>query len=219
MRVRFEADDNVIYDLKTNFGWTCDLPDDISMPAVRTNYVVIPGRSGELDLTEIDGSIYYEDVEFTITAQRLCRTSEQAFTAVRQIANLFNGQRLKVFLNEDEYYYDARVNIRDFNKEGLLLLCEIDVKAFPFRLQSNPTVVSTTLSSTPKSVTLNNGTMQVVPTISSTDGALITYEGTSYAIGAGDNVLLPTFVLHSGNNVVSVTGTGTITFTYTKGEF
>lgn len=219
MRVRIETDDNVIYDLKTDFGWLCDLPDDISIPAVRTNYIEIPGRNGELDLTEIDGNLYYEDVDFTLQLQKICRTSQQVFDAVRQIANLFSGQRVKIFLNEDTYYYDARVDVNDFSKEGLKLVCDINVKAFPFRLQNEPTNVEVQLSSTEQTITLENGTMQVVPTISSTDGATITYGTATYSVSAGSGLTIPSFVLQQGNNEVRVSGTGTLTFTYTRGEF
>lgn len=219
MRVRIETDDNVIYDMKTDFGWLCDFPDDISIPAVRTNYIEIPGRNGELDLTEIDGNLYYKDVEFTLQLQKICRTSEQIFNAVRQIANLFSGQRIKLFLNDDTYYYDARVDVNNYTREGLKLVCDINVKAFPFRLQSNPTIVEAQLSSTEQTLNLQNGTMQVVPTISSTDGATITFGNATYSVSAGSGLTIPTLVLQQGNNEVRVSGTGTLTFTYTKGEF
>lgn len=219
MRVRFETDDNQIYDLKSDLGWICDFPTDMSIPSVRTNYVQIPGRNGDLDLTEIDGSLYYEDVEFTIILQKLCRTSEQVFESVRIVANLFSGQRIKIFLNDDTYYYDARVDVGKFSKEGLLLMCEVSAKAFPFRLQSAPTVVEAVLTSEEQTLNLSNGTMQVVPSISASAGATITFENATYSVSAGTGIIIPNMVLHSGNNVVKVSGSGTISFTYTQGEF
>lgn len=219
MRVRFETDDNVIYDLKSDLGWTCDFPLDMSIPAVRTNYVTIPGRNGELDLTEIDGNLYYEEVEFTLTLQKICRTSQQIFVAVREIANLFTGQRIKLFLNDDTYYYDARINVSGYYREGLTLMCDINVRAYPFRLQNTPTVVEAVLSSTEQTLALDNGTMQVVPTITTSAGATITYENATYSVTAGSGITIPNLVLRTGHNEVRVSGTGTISFTYTKGEF
>lgn len=219
MRVVFETDDNVSYDLKEDFGFICDFPEDMSAPAVRTNYVTIPGRNGELDLTEIDGNLYYEQLDFTIVAQKICRTSVQVFSAVREFINLFNGQRIKVILDNDEYYYDARVNISTYSKTGLVLFINIDVNAYPFRLQHEPTVINVTLTGTEQTVNLENGTMQVVPNIMASAPMSITYGNTTWAITAGTNIQIPSFILTKGDNEVSITGTGTISFTYTKGEF
>lgn len=219
MQVEFITDDNVSVDLYNDYGFICDFPMDMNAPNVRTNYVTIPGRNGELDLSEIDGYLYYEDIEFTIVAQKICRNSQQIFNAVRTFINQFNGQRIKIRLNNEQYCYDARVQIEDYQANGLALNMAIKVKAFPFRLQTTPTIVTETITGSAKTITLINGTMQVVPTITTSAAMSISYENVTYNIGAGTNIIIPNLVLKQGNNELEVTGTGTITFTYTQGEF
>lgn len=219
MQVVIQTDDNTQYDLYSDLGWICDYPTNMVAPQVRTNYKTIPGRNGVLDLTEIDGNLYYEDVEFTITAQKLIRASADIISATTTLMNLINGQRVKVILNNSAYYYDARVNVGDFLITGLNLSVSLNVKAFPYRLQITPTTVTATLSGTAQEITLLNGTMQLVPSITATGTATITYENNTYSISAGTNIQIPNMVLHEGSNTMSVTGTGNITFTYTQGIF
>lgn len=219
MQVVIQTDDNTQYDLYSDLGWICDYPNNMGAPQVRTNYKIIPGRNGVLDLTEIDGNLYYEDVEFAIEAQKLLRTSEDIIIATSELMNLFNGQRVRVILNNSSYYYDARISVGTFVRTGINMTVSLNIQAFPYRLQITPTTVTATLSPTAQTITLLNGTMQLVPSITTTGTATIVYENNTYTISSGTNIQIPNMILHEGSNTMTATGTGNITFTYTQGIF
>lgn len=220
MRVRLVGENMVFYDLKTNLGWLVDF-EEMTAPAPKTNYIDIPGRSGYLDLTEVDGTVYYNPVSFTLVLRRICSPSETILSHIRQLMHLFHGKQMRVYLNEDTYYYDSRVTIGNYFREGLVLCCEMNVEAFPYRLETNATSVQKVVSGT-ASVRLPNADMPVVPTISASAGMTITMEdgsGTTFSIQAGDNIVLPNLVIPAFGIDLTIQGTGTISFTYTKGAF
>lgn len=211
--------DGTSYDLKSNLGWLTDFPEGFEAPKVRTNYKIIPGRNGELDLTEIDGNIYYEPIEFTIECQRICKTSDDIFTYASQLMGYFHGKEAMVFLDTADYYYQGRLSVGAITRDGLKLVVELVVRAFPFRLATLGTLVSETLSNETKVVTLTNGQMRVVPTITTTATMTLAWDTYTVTISQGSDIVIPDLVLEPGTNTISVTGTGTITFTYQKGIF
>lgn len=211
--------DGTSYDLLTNLGWMTDFPDSFDAPAPRTNYKTIPGRNGDLDLTEIDGNVYYEPIEFTILCERICRTSDDIFTYGSQLMGYFHGKEAMVFLDTNDYYYQGRLSVGAFTRDGLKLSVELTVHAFPYRLATQGTLVTATLSNETKNVTLTNGQMRVVPTITTTATMTLAWDTYTATISEGSDIVIPDLVLEPGTNTISVTGTGTITFTYQKGIF
>lgn len=210
--------DETSYDLKEDLGWMTDFPESFNAPKVRTNYKTIPGRNGELDLTEIDGHRYYEPIEFTIVANRLCRTSAEMIQYGSQLMNLFNGKRGRIYLDTADYYYDGRITVGAYERDGLRLGVELTIRAFPYRLAEEMTQITKTVSGS-GTVTLSNGNMSVVPTITSTASMTLAWDTYSVLISAGEDILVPDLVLEDGDTEITLTGTGTITFTYQEGIF
>ena len=68
-------------------------------------------------------------------------------------------------------------------------------------------------------VTLSNGNMPVVPTITSTASMTLAWDTYSVQISAGEDILVPDLVLEDGDTEIALTGNGTITFTYQEGIF
>lgn len=66
------------------------------------------------------------------------------------------------------------------------------------------------------SITLPNMRKKVVPTITTTAEMTIVFGGRTSTMAAGTFVI-PTLELTEGDNVVTVTGTGNITFKYQEG--
>lgn len=217
MQVRITLDNDVSYDLYNDLGWLVDF-ESMDAPSPKTNYVDIPARSGYLDLTEVDGTIYYNAIEFTLVCKRICRKSPQILSYSREMMNLFNGKTARVYLDNDEYYYDSRLAVTNFYRDGLTIGLEILVTAYPYRLQEEMTTRTFNVSGT-QNITLTNGVMPVVPTISASSAMTITYGSSTFNISSGDNIMIPNLVLQDGENSLSVSGTGTLTFTYQQGAF
>lgn len=222
MDIRIVLEDNTEYNLHDDLGWLVDF-DTMPSPTIRTNYIEIPSRNGVLDLTEVDGQVYYEQLTFTLVCQRICRKAHDCLMYGRQMMNLFNGKEARVYVGEDEfeeqYYYDSRIQVTNYHREGLVLSVELEISAYPYRLAENPTTESFTLTGSQKSCIIHNAIMPVVPRVTSSATMTIVYEGVSYTISQGSNMLIPNLVFPSGNSELLITGTGTISFTYTKGAF
>lgn len=216
--------DGTRYDLYSDLGWVTDFPHNYRAPEVRTNYKEIPGRNGLLDLTEIDGHVYYQQREFTIQCQKLIRTSPNIFTYGNNLLDLFHGKEANVYLDyvtggNDNYYYQSRLSVGAFNRSGINMTVDIDVSAFPYRLKENATVVNKAVSGT-GSVTLSNTAMEVVPSITCDANFTLAFNNESVTISSGSGIIIPDLVLPSdGNLTISLTGTGNISFTYQQGKF
>lgn len=217
MQVKITLDNDVTYDLYNDLGWLVDF-EEMEAPAPKTNYVDIPARSGVLDLTEVDGTVYYEAVQFNLACKRICRKAVDILTYARQMMNLFNGQTARIYIGDNDYYYDGRISVGSYYRDGLVLGLDMSVTAYPYRLAEEISSVTHSISGA-TSITLVNNTMPVVPTISASAQMTITFNGASYTISSGDNIIIPNLVLQSGNNAMTIDGSGTITFTYQEGTF
>lgn len=211
------------YNLTDDFGWLIDF-EDLPAPTIRTNYKEIPARNGILDLTEVDGQVYYDQLNFTLVCQKLVRKATDCLALGRQMMNLFNGQQARVYIGgtstePETYYYDSRIQITNYYREGLVFNVEMEISAYPYRLSEEPTNASFTLSGSARDCVLQNDIMPVVPTITASAPMTISYGGKTFAISAGNNILLPDLVLESGANTLNINGSGTITFAYTRGTF
>ena len=80
------------------------------------------------------------------------------------------------------------------------------------------TVASYALTATKQSITLRNGRKSVVPEITCTDdNTVVEFGEISLNLGKGTHKVLDIY-LKQGNNVLAVSGSGTITFAYKEGE-
>ena len=106
----------------------------ISNAVRKTKFVSIPGRNGELDLTDYFGEVYEDrDINIILYTQRsIDRTNE--FQS--QLDNLINGKRMKlVFSNDAGYYWNARITNISINKETKnMIKIVIQAIAYPYKI-------------------------------------------------------------------------------------
>jgi hypothetical protein len=75
-----------------------------------------------------------------------------------------------------------------------------------------------TLNGTPTAVTVGNSRKSVVPLITCTnDNTVVQFGGGTFNLSAGTHKILD-IVLVEGNNPVTVSGNGSITFEYQEGD-
>ena len=215
MKVVF-YDGAIAIDPQALWGLHFNLP-AMSMPAVKTNYISIPGRSGDLDATEIDGNVYYEDAIFDLLGERLMRTTAQAREVSAAVVDGLHGRRLQVRFDDEAWYYDARVSVLTYSRESLKLGVSIECRAQPYMLAVSETETAAEIAGTGE-VTLQNARMPVVPTIDATAEMTLQWGGYTATIAAGEDIVLPDLVLTEGETTITVTGTGTITFRYRQGK-
>lgn len=188
---------------------------NIPPATVKTVYVDIPGGDGSLDLTEALGEAKYNDREcsFTFTVFPHENFEEKK----KYVSNLLNGKRCRITLDKDPgYYWDGRCSIDEYASEKNLHQIVVGAIVAPYKLKTNLTTVVVP-SGENVSGTLTNGRKRAVPTITTTQGARIIFNGATYNVGVGTHKIL-NIELKSGENYVTVSSAASVSFIYQEGD-
>lgn len=191
---------------------------DIPPAKPKTTYVNVPGADGSLDLTEANGEVKYSDRDlkftFVIIPDEFSTFEEKRTAAV----NALDGKRCKVTLDRDEeYYYHGRCSIDSYKVDKNHHKLVVKVTANPYKFKQDATRKTVSLTSTATSVKISNGRKTVVPTITCTGETTIVFGGGTYKLSGGTHKILD-IEFKEGNNEVTVSGSGAVTFEYQEGE-
>ncbi|MDO4564717.1 MAG: hypothetical protein Q4C04_03810 [Clostridia bacterium] len=198
---------------KADYGFIT-APYFIPMPAVQTSYVEIPGRDGTLDLTEGFGCIRYSDRAIPLTLYAVAPYEQR----VSDFVNAVHGRRLELVFDRDtSFCYVGRVSVDGLEKHDGYCTITVNVVAEPYKYKRTITTVTQTGSGT---VILNNLNMPVVPEVTATAEATLTYKcggtPTTTVIAAGTH-FIPALLLEAGAKSVQVITTGKVDFSYREG--
>lgn len=212
-------------DVKLNHVWMSGLGwlrESISFPTPQsqTNTIVVPGRNSPIRYTEALGRVSYQPRSFEIVLSIL-GTREWFNEKVSAVVNPFAGQLVKVVCSEEPGVYavgtlEMAPAYDPLTGKGQLTISCSDGDSYRYHVEE--TVITVTGGG---NVILDNDYMPVVPVITATaDTALSWQVGTdtfqkSVSPGTWE---FPEMELQAGRNVVSVTGTGTVTFRYREGR-
>ena len=191
----------------------------IGTPSPKTETIDIPGGDGVLDLTEYFGDTKYNNRNLSFEFSTIVPKSDfmATFSAVQ---NALHGKRMAITLDEDpEWYYTGRISVSEWKAEKNIGKLTIDCDCEPYKKQTSPTVITRAISGT-ETIILSNSRKRTVPevVIDSGTGLNIAFGlGNVWDLGSG-SYTLPELELVEGDNPVTVTGTGTITFTYQQGQ-
>ena len=185
----------------------------------KTTYIEIPGADGSLDLTEANGEVKYEDRELKFTFTFIpdeFTTFEEKRT---EVVNVLNGKKCKVTLDRDEdFYYYGRCSIDSYKIDKNLHKIVVEVKAHPYKFKQNITNKAIELTGIPTTHKLANARKSVVPSITCThDNTVVSFKNGTYKLSAGKHKILDILLLE-GDNLVTVSGSGTVTFEYQEGD-
>lgn len=109
---------------------------DVNFPAVKTNYIDLPGGNGQIDLTEsLTDDVKYKN-----------RTGSFVFTKIgnrenwnnfkSSIANFLHGKKLKIILDEDlSFYYVGRLSINDWKSDKKTGQLTLDYDLDPYKYE------------------------------------------------------------------------------------
>lgn len=188
-------------------------------PQSQSETVTVPGRNSPIRYTGALGDVSYEPRSFTITLSML--GTRTAFNRlVRDTVNRYAGQLCEVILSEEADLYmvgtiEAEPSYDPLTGKGQLVLSSSDGDSY--RYHAAETVITMSGSGTAK---LTNDFMPVVPSVTVT-------EETSLAWKIGDDSFrktvsagtweFPELELKEGENTVTVTTEGTVTFRYREG--
>lgn len=185
----------------------------------KENFVEITGGDGSLDFTEALGEVKFKDRIFSFTFSVNPSDKMTFDEKVSQVANALNGKKCKITLDRDaDYYWEGRCKVDNYAQDKNLKQISVKATVRPYKLKQNMTVISVDLTAEEKEITLKNGRKSVVPEITCTDdNTKIVFGNVTEMLSAGTHRILD-ICLTEGNNLLKVSGSGTITFNYQEGE-
>ena len=108
------------------------------MPEPQFKYVEVPGRDGSYDLsTYLSGTINYSDRQATFQFKAV-DTADDWDMRCNAIARFLHGQELKIYLEDDPfYYYQGRVTFSEKKSEGKFPSISFTCRVKPYKYNIN----------------------------------------------------------------------------------
>lgn len=211
----------IIDKFNTWYDWRLTLTaKDVTPAAPKTNYVSLDGASGSLDLTEsLTGEVAYDDR--TVTASFV--TSEGTFAdrvrLLKDITAALHGRKVRIIEPDDPaHYFLGRFKIKAQEQTQWQLKIDLEATCDPWRYAIDESVRTVAVSGGLVDVVLTNGGVKTLcPVITVSGTVSITYNGVTTSLTAG-SYKITDLRLTSGANVVRVSGTGSVTFTYREAD-
>ena len=149
---------------------------DITPPKVKTSIVNIKGADGILDLSEaLNGDVIYDNRDIKLTFSLM--DMREYSTLISKISNAIHGKKVKLrFTIDDEYYYEGRAQISQWESSKNIGKIVVNVNADPFKYRLYETSVTVALNGKEQVVHLQNDRMRVSPTLTALGKITITYD-------------------------------------------
>lgn len=188
---------------------------EIAAPKTKTMKIDVEGADGSIDLTDFFGEPKYEDCTHKFQFSTIVPQSE-FLTLFSTIKNTIHGKKLRIVLDDDPgFFYIGRCYVSSFTNEKNIGKISVECDCEPWKYKAAKTVVTQAVSGE-STISLPNLRKRVVPeVVIEADSALhIVYNTYNVWDLIGGSYTLPELELKAGENTVSVTGTGSITFSY-----
>lgn len=188
---------------------------DLQTPTPKAYKIDIEGADGTLDVTDFFGEVKYNDFTqpfpFTMTGPQ-----EEYSARHDAIKNAIHGKKLRIILDDmPGFFYMGRVTVGSLANEKGYAAFDIVADCEPYKYKLEKTTVTKAITGS-GAVSLTNSRKRAVPTITASAAFTLTFGPYTWTISAG-TYTLPELELVEGANVVSVTGTGTISLTWQEG--
>ena len=187
---------------------------EIGAPEVKRHTIDIAGADGELDFTDYFGEPKYQNAQHRFTFESIQPRNEQ-LQQFTDIKNAIHGKKGRIILDDDpSFFYVGRCFVSKYTNEKNIGKITVECDCEPYKYMITQTAIYQAVNGTVE-VPLINGRKRAMPEVKiTTEGTLnIVFNGNIWDLGAG-SYTLPELELVEGTNIVTVTGTGTITFTW-----
>lgn len=208
----------------------------VSPPKPRTQSIIIPGRNGNLDITEdLTGYTIYENR--TITLKMGGKKKAELWPSfMSTILNDIHGKMVKIVFDEEkDYYYIGRATVNsDYNRVGQIGTFTVTVDAEPYKYSTVDSMESwkwdsfsfvdgviqsySNLAVTGTlEFTISGSEMPVIPEFIASGEMSVEFEGKTYQLNAGKNKIYD-IVIFNKEYQIKFTGNGTVAVSYRKGR-
>lgn len=212
-------------DYHTATDWNLILHEKIVSPPVpKTNYVSVPGRDGDIDLTEaLSGVVNYEDRTAEYTFLLTDGTHADREELITEMIGVLHGQHMRIIDTDDypDYYMTGRLKVTDVSNNNAYGVFKVEATCNPWRYAINQRKKSVTVTNDDGTVSVvlsNGGYKTVTPSIMVTGSVTLTYGTTSTTLSEG-TYTLPGLRFTPGVNTIGVAGAGTVQITFTEAIF
>lgn len=186
---------------------------EFGAPPVKSKKVEIEGADGSIDYTDFFGEPKYGDVEHKFTFATIVPRSDFS-EQYSQVKNALHGQKLRIVDDDDpSFYYVGRCYVSNFTDEKGAGKITVECECEPYKYKLQPTIMSVAVNGT-EVITLTNARKRAVPEVTITTDTSLNIVFQAYNVwdlGSG-SYTLPDLELAAGENDVTVTGVGNITF-------
>lgn len=193
----------------------------ITPPDPKTNYVKLDGMSGTLDMSEaLTGEITYNDRTITASFWTDHGNRKDREALLRKITASLHGKKIKIVEPDDpNHYFYGRVKIKSQNNNLAYAEFTIEAVCDPWRYAIEETVrrVSVNSAAVTNVVINNNGVKTLCPSITVVGAVDITYNGITASLTDGV-YKISDIKLYYGVNIISVSGNGSVAFTYKEAD-
>lgn len=208
----------------------------ITHPEPQTTYLQVPGRNGAIDLTEVNGSVCYNNGTLVMTFVKREKTMHEWHKLVNLLISEIHGRKCKITLDsEPDYYYLGRCTVETIKNNQVLstLTITADCEPFKYDVQSRgePWLWDTfnfesgvIMQAEYCNVAINgsyalnishNGGMPVTPVFVCSAGMTVNFNGTDYPLKSGSNKIYD--IIIDKDTTLIFKGTGTLTVDYRGG--
>lgn len=208
----------------------------VAPPTVRKQMIEVPGRNGDIDLTEaLTGYTVYNNRQITLQLggkknPRIWHSFMSSFL------NEIHGKTVRVIFDDDpEFYFIGRAEVQgDAVKGNEVCTFTVIIDAEPYKYSLHDTsepwlwdpfsfvdgvirTYSNIQVSGTKTVTLINELMPVIPIITASAAMTVRFNGKNYSLSAGVNKIYD-ISLGPGENTLIFTGSGTVSIKFRPGR-
>lgn len=188
-------------------------------PNPKTVTVTVDGRDGDLDLSEaLTGEVKYSRRSATFTFLLTGYTESERAETLTEIINSIHGKNLNIIEPDDpDHYLVGRCTVSDVKNTKAYASFKVTADCEPYRYATNEVNRFITASATPVDVILTNtGRKTVTPTLTVDGTVNLAFGSSNVALETG-TYKLSSLLLKTGTTTVTVSGSGTVMFTYREG--
>lgn len=199
-------------------------------PTVKAATVEIPGADGALDLTEIFGQPKFNNRTLTLTFSDL-RGYHTRYDDQTMAAWAMHGKKVPIVLDEDpDYFYLGRISFNEWTQTAasgdLVVTCDCDPFKYEFAMSDEEWLWDPFNFETgvirgygdimihgTKTVVVAGCRKTIVPTIVCTEPMQVVFNGKTYSLSAGQNIVYD-IALQDGENELIFNGNGIISVVF-----
>lgn len=201
----------------TWYDWRLTLTaKDVSPADPKTNYITLDGVHGSLDLSEaLTGEVVYNDRTVTASFWTSEGTFQERVALLRDIITTLHGKKVNIIEPDDpDHFFLGRVKITSLEQDNVHTAFTIEATCEPWRYAINETDRLVEVNGGQTDVAIHNdGVKTLCPVVAIKGKVKIIYNGVTTELPEGSYKITDLRLVH-GVNVVRVSGTGSVTFTY-----